>query len=395
MNRSGPRSAVTACNERLRVPQGEFELARYPTHANETLRAWDAADELLLRRLAERSEATDVNGEILIVNDNEGALSTALAAQHPLMLSDSYLAHVATCKNLARNGLDVSAVQRLASFSPLPASIDVVVMKIPKSRALLEDQLCRIAPHLHEKTVFIAGAMTKHIHTSTLKLFANIIGPTRTSLAERKARLIFCNPDRALERPPNPWPKTYTVGGNVVTSHAGVFSGSRLDSGTGLLLDHLTQPAEPLRVVDLGCGNGVLGMRTAFDNPEAEATFIDESYRAVASAEATFRANLGPERTARFLVGNGMFELAEGVPPWKGSIDRVLNNPPFHENHTIGDAMALQMFAESRDVLRRGGELWVVGNRHLRYEAKLKRLFGNCDVVASNARFVVLRAVRA
>jgi 23S rRNA (guanine1835-N2)-methyltransferase len=90
-----------------------------------------------------------------------------------------------------------------------------------------------------------------------------------------------------------------------------------------------------------------------------------------------------------------MFELAEGVPPWKGSIDWVLNNPPFHENHTIGDAMALQMFAESRDVLRRGGEVWVAGNRHLRYEAKLKRLFGNCDVVASNARFVVLRAVRA
>ena len=38
-----------ACNERLRVPQGEFEFARYPTPANETLRAWDAVDEFLLR----------------------------------------------------------------------------------------------------------------------------------------------------------------------------------------------------------------------------------------------------------------------------------------------------------------------------------------------------------
>ena len=394
MNRKGPRSSLAACNERLRVPQGEFELARYPTHANETRRAWDAADELLLRHLAER-EATDLNGEILIVNDDAGALSTALADHHPKMLSDSYLAHVATHKNLERNALDPSAVQRLASFGPLPASIDVVVMRIPKSLALLEDQLCRIASHIHERTVFIAGAMTKHIHTSTLKLFANIVGPTRSSLAARKARLIFCSPNCSLKRPPNPWPKTYTIGNNVVTSHAGVFSASRLDSGTGFLLGHLTQTAEPLRVVDLGCGNGVLGMRTAFNNPEAEVTFIDESYRAVASAEGTFRANLGPERTARFLVGNGMFELANGAPPCNGSIDRVLNNPPFHENHAIGDAMALQMFAESRDVLRRGGELWVVGNRHLRYEAKLKRLFGNCDVVASNARFVVTRAVRA
>jgi len=378
------------------VPQGEFQLVRYPTRADETLRAWDAADEFLLRHVpAGRSEGTEVMGEILIVNDNAGTLSTALADHHPWMLSDSYLAHVATRKNLARNARDVSAVHLLASFDPPPASIDVVMMKTPKSLALLEDQLHRIAPHIHEKTVFIAAAMAKHIHTSTLKLFANIVGPTRSSLAERKARLIFCEPDRALERPPNPWPKTYTVGNNVVTSHAGVFSASRLDSGASFLLDHLTQPAGPLQVLDLGCGNGVLGMRTAFSNPEAEVTFIDESYRAVASAEATFRANLGPERTARFLVGNGVFEVANGAPPSKGSIDRVLNNPPFHENHAIGDATAWQMFTESRDVLRPGGELWVVGNRHLAYQAKLKRLFGNCDLVASNARFVVLRASRA
>jgi len=377
------------------VPQGEFELARYPTRANEKLRAWDAADEFLLRHLASRSEAIDAADEILIVNDSWGALSAALADHHPLTVSDSYLSHAATHQNLARNALDVSAVRPLASFDPLPASIDVVVMKIPKSLALLEDQLHRIAPHIHEKTVFIAGAMTKHIHTSTLELFANIVGPTRTSLAERKARLIFCEPDPALERPRNPWPKACTVGNNVVTSHAGIFSATRLDSGAGFLLSHLKQPAGPLRVVDLGCGNGILGMRTAFSNPEAEVTFIDESYRAVASAEATFRANLGPERTARFLVGNGVFDVTNGGPLAKGSIDRVLNNPPFHENHAIGDAVAWQMFTESRDVLRPCGELWVVGNRHLAYHAKLKRLFGKCDLVASNARFVVLRTARA
>src|SRR5579862_3276624 len=126
----------------MKVPQGEFDLARYPTSTNKTLRAWDAADEFLLRHLA-RSEVPDVKGEILIVNDNAGALSTALAGHHPRMLSDSYLAHVATHNNLARNGIDVSAVQRLTSFDPLPSSIDVVVMKIPKSLALLEDQLHR------------------------------------------------------------------------------------------------------------------------------------------------------------------------------------------------------------------------------------------------------------
>jgi len=371
---------------------GDFELERYPRRASETLQAWDAADKLILRQLEDRDETT---GDVLVVNDSWGALSTALAHRRPSTLSDSYLAHAATRENLTRNHIDLAAVRLLTSFDPLPARIDVVVMKVPKSLALLEDQLHRIAPHLHDKTTVIAAAMTKHIHVSTLDLFANIVGPARTSLADKKARLIFCEPDPNLQRPPNPWPKTYTVtpGREVVTNHAGVFAAKRLDGGARLLLEHLPRRDGPQRIVDLGCGNGVLGVRTAIDSPKAEITFVDESYRAVASAEATFRANLGPDRMAHFVVGNGLFDLGNDAPATVG-FDLVMNNPPFHENHAISDATAWQMFVESRDALRPGGELWVVGNRHLGYHGKLKRLFCNCDIVAGNAKFVVLRATK-
>ena len=146
-------------------------------------------------------------------------------------------------------------------------------------------------------------------------------------------------------------------------------------------------------MVDLGCGNGILGVRAAIRSPKAEVTFIDESYRAVASAEATFQANLGLERRANFVVGNGLFDLGNGAQVAVG-FDLILNNPPFHENNAISDATAWQMFVESRDALRSGGELWVVGNRHLSYHAKLKRLFGNCDIAASNAKFVIMRATK-
>jgi 16S rRNA (guanine1207-N2)-methyltransferase len=354
------------------------------------LQAWDAADNLILQYIVDHGGAS---GSVLIVNDSWGALATGLAGFRPLSLSDSYLVHAATRENLRRNHIDVVAVTLLRSFDALPDRIDTVVMKVPKSLALLEDQLHRIAPHLDGKTAVVAGAMTKHIHMSTLELFAKIIGPTRTSLAEKKARLIFCEPDPNLQRPPNPWPMTYTMspGNEVVTNHAGVFAAERLDAGTRLLLEHLPSRGGPKRIVDLGCGNGLLGVRAAIANPEAEITFIDESYRAVASAEATFRANLGVDRTAHFVVGNGLFDLGNGEPA-KVGFDVVLNNPPFHENHAISDATAWQMFVESRDALRPGGELWVVGNRHLGYQAKLTRLFGNCEIAASNARFVVLRA---
>ena len=51
-------------------------------------------------------------------------------------------------------------------------------------------------------------------------------------------------------------------------------------------------------------------------------------------------------------------------------------------------------FTESKDALEDKGELWVIGNRHLAYHAKLKHLFGDCDVVASNKKFTLLKATK-
>ena len=265
-------SIVRENQSNLAPSQVDFELERYPRGAHEALQAWDAADILILRQLEDHSETL---GDVLIVNDDWGALSTALAHRRPSTLSDSYLAHAAARENLRRNHIDLAAVSFLTSLDPLPARIDTLVMKVPKSLALLEDQLHRIAPHLHGKSTVLAGAMTKHIHRSTLDMFAKIVGPTRTSLAEKKAQLIFCETDPNLQLPPNPWPKTYTVipGDQVVTNHAGVFAAERLDAGASLLLKHLPRRDGPHRIVDLGCGNGVLGVKAAIGSPEAEVTF--------------------------------------------------------------------------------------------------------------------------
>jgi 16S rRNA G1207 methylase RsmC len=50
------------------------------------------------------------------------------------------------------------------------------------------------------------------------------------------------------------------------------------------------------------------------------------------------------------------------------------------------------MFEQSANVLRQDGALWVVGNRHLDYHVKLKHWFRSVNVVASNKKFVILRA---
>ncbi|TQF02144.1 methyltransferase [Kitasatospora acidiphila] len=376
---------------------GDYQLTRFPENPREQLRAWDAADEYLLRHLHGDTDTPPVplDGTVVVLGDRWGALATALAgASEATQISDSYLGREATRANLARNGAAADAVRLLTSVEAPPERIDVLLVRVPKSLAFLEDQLHRLAPALHAGSVVIGTGMVTEIHTSTLQLFEQIIGPTRTSLAAKKARLIFSTPQR-LSAPDNPWPLRYqlpdgigVLSGRTVTNHAGVFCADRLDIGTRFFLQHLPERQGPVHVVDLGCGNGVVGTAAALANPAAEVTFIDESYQAVASAEATFRENAGPDARAEFLAGDAL----AAVPP--GSVDLVLNNPPFHSHQATTDATAWRMFTGARRALRPGGELWVVGNRHLGYHVKLRRLFGNCHTVAGNPKFAVLRAVK-
>ncbi|MGW3247314.1 methyltransferase [Streptomyces sp. NPDC001070] len=377
------------------TPWGALELTRFPADPREQLRAWDAADDYLLRHLAE--SGTDLAGRITVLGDRWGALATALAAHRPVQITDSSLGQQATRANLRRNAPQAQ-VRMLTTRDDPPARIDVLLVRVPKSLALLEDQLHRLAPALHPGTVVVGAGMVTEIHTSTLRLFERIVGPTRTSLAVRKARLIFSTPDPAAARGTNPWPLRYALpdgigplSGRTVTNHAGVFCADHLDIGTRFLLQHLPSRHGPDHVIDLGCGNGVVGTAVALANPDSDVVFVDESHQAVASAEATFHDNAGPGAKARFLVGDAADVLTVSPP---GSADLVINNPPFHSHHSVTDATARRMFDTAHTALRVGGELLVIGNRHLRYHVRLRRLFGDCDVIASNPKFVILRAVK-
>lgn len=384
----------------MAVPQGTFELRRHPARDREELRAWDAADELLLSRLAGVDPGVgdgwapiEPPGATVVLHDAFGALAVALSDRSPTVVVDSHCSAIAIERNCGLNDIDPARVTVRTPLDELDGPVSLLVVRPPRNLALLEHLLRAVRPLLAPDAIVVGAEMVKHLHSSTLAVFERVLGPTTTSRAHRRARAIECRPDPALDPGPWEWPTTFTLepGTHRVTSWPGVFAASRLDHGTALLLEHLPETDGPETIVDLGCGNGVLGTFAAIENADAQITFVDDSHLAVASAVATFRDNLGTERSAGFVVGNGLFDPEVAEP---GSVGLVLTNPPFHEHRAMGDAVAWQMFSDAHRALRADGELWVVGNRHLAYHAKLHRIFGNCEVVGSSPKFVALRAVR-
>jgi 16S rRNA G1207 methylase RsmC len=372
-------------------------LDRFPiSQVNRSLQAWDAADEYLINYITEQV-LVKKNSSILIFNDTFGALTTNLSIDgNPVYcVNDSLLSEQGIKHNLEQNHLSTGNVHYLTSLEPLPSNIDLVVYKIPKSKSLLNYQLLEIKNTYPEHLIFIAGDRAKEIHSSTLKIFEKHLGTTTTSLALKKARLVFCQLDQKNKQQ-SPFPTiwdlepTYPVTTKfTISNHANVYARDKLDLGARYLLQSLPNVAQGAKVIDLGCGNGVLGLTVLAAQPLAEIHFVDESYMAIDSAKSNIEKNL-PEQLAQceFTVNDCLTNINER------NIDLVLCNPPFHQQTATTDHIAWQMFNDAFRVLKKGGELRIIGNRQLGYHVKLKRIFGNYNEIATNNKFVTLSAKR-
>ncbi|MDH4561441.1 class I SAM-dependent methyltransferase [Pseudomonas sp. BN411] len=363
----------------------QLDLVRQPEQQDDPLQAFDAADEYLLNHLHE--QGITANTRILVLNDSFGALAASLAAHAQVTSSgDSHLGHIALQRNLARNELDVGGVRFVPASEAAIGPFDRVLIRVPKTLALLEEQLIRLHGQLAPGATVVAAGMVKHLPHAAGDLLAKYIGPMQPSLAAKKARLLIAT---AEQKPAiaSPYPTRYQLDQPRLTlvNHANVFCRDGLDIGTRAFLPHLPRSLADVRAADLGCGNGVLGIVYALANPQAQMTLVDESYMAVQSAQENWRAALG-ERPADIRAGDGLAEQPSD------SLDLVLCNPPFHQQQVVGDFLAWRMFVQARNALVKGGELWIVGNRHLGYHAKLKRLFRGVEQVAATPKFVVLKA---
>jgi 16S rRNA (guanine1207-N2)-methyltransferase len=162
----------------------------------------------------------------------------------------------------------------------------------------------------------------------------------------------------------------------------GVFSWDRIDPGSALLIAHL--PALAGKGADLGAGLGLLA-HAVLASPRVEhLTLVDLDGRAV---EAAKRNVADPRAEIRWADVRAI-----GITP--ASLDFVVMNPPFHDAGTEDKQLSQTFIRQAASLLRKGGTLWLVANRHLPYEALLTELFRTATPRADQGGFKVIEAVK-
>ena len=154
----------------------------------------------------------------------------------------------------------------------------------------------------------------------------------------------------------------------------GVFSEKRVDAGSEILLSVLGDRAPPERIVDLGCGNGILGLMAAVHFPESQVVLLDADARAVACAKKNRDALEIRERCEVH-----WWDASE-APPDTG-FDLALINPPFHDGKAVDLAAARAIFFQLPIFMKVGATALIVANRTLPYEANLKDIGSTITLV--------------
>jgi len=161
---------------------------------------------------------------------------------------------------------------------------------------------------------------------------------------------------------------------------SGVFSKSRIDKGTALLMK--TLPASfSGRALDLGCGWGALGVWMAAMWPTAQVVMADINERAVHLSTQNLKRN---GLSAEVLVSDGLHSIS-------GLFDLIAMNPPIR----AGKATIFRLYEQSLKSLHKGGALYIVIQKKQGAESTLsfvRQLVTVASVVEKSGGYWVIRA---
>jgi len=270
-----------------------------------------------------------------------------------------------------------------APWDAPPAEADLVVLVPPTDRGSARVQAELAGAHAALKP---GGAAFIAMHKDQgakryEKLAAGLFGDLEVIAKDGGWRLVKARKSKLetleVEK------KVFQAADLTLSADPGVFAAGKLDLGTARLLQVVQlQDFAGKRVLDLGCGYGLIALKASLAG--AAVTAVDDDLLAVRSTHRN-AGRYGAD--VRALHSDVDSELQDET------FDAVLMNPPFHVGKQVVMEVPQAFLAAAYERLRPGGTLTFVANRALPYERELTG-FSSWETVPSDGQFKVLRAVR-
>ncbi|OOF52106.1 16S rRNA (guanine(1207)-N(2))-methyltransferase [Rodentibacter genomosp. 1] len=276
---------------------------------------------------------------------------------------------------------DYARTQSAVNFSiEFQGKADLIVYYWTKNKHEVQFQLMQIfANAAEEQEILIIGENRCGVRSAE-KMFSPFGDIAKIDSARRCGLYHFSLKKRPLFSLNAFW-KTYQhpqLQGLTIHSLPGVFSANELDVGTALLLSTLNHPIKG-KVLDLGCGAGIIGSLIKKTNPQSTVIMTDINAMALESARKTLSEN----QLEGEVFASDVFSNIEG------KFDLIISNPPFHDGIDTAYQAVETLISQAKWYLNQGGELRIVANAFLPYPDLLQQYFGKFEILAQTSKFKV------
>ena len=372
MNRSTPVPLQSAF--------GEFKLQC--SNNESSSQAWNQADSYLLNELAQHPDLTQQG--VATINDQFGALTIACSQFSPEIYNDSAIFKHWLSKNWQTDKTEpiIKPINQLSQSHQ-----KTFLLRLPKNLHFFQHQLSLLS-QLKDITVIVAG-MQKYWPKSFYETAYDYFDAVTVLPGVKKAKCMLLCKGKKNDLPAIKQILHFSEYDIGVINYPNVFSREGLDIGTRFFLENFPGLSNCKNIIDLACGNGILGIKALQLYEKTHVSFIDESWYATESCKDSLALNQISTERFDILQNDSLYNLQ--LP----ETDAILCNPPFHQQHSISDQTTKTMIQQCHQQLNSGGKLFLIGNRHLQYHIPLKKKFSQVQQLASNNKFILYQATKS
>ncbi len=260
----------------------------------------------------------------------------------------------------------------------IESAFNLIIFRITKSAAhnlrIVSQALKSLAP---KGRLFVAGGNKEGIKGVASKL--KKAGVITTVIANGGGgRILEIESDQSLDLEQELIDTTYTVDGKEITvaTQEGLFSYGKVDRGSSLLLNRI-QTCKKKRVLDLGCGSGILAS-VALEKGAESVVATDISAMAIDAAK-------------RNLPKDERVEVIESYigDRFEERFDLIITNPPFHEGKGTTNNLGEEWLDRCKELLSGRGKLLLVANMFLSYNRWGRTRFDHVEELERTDGFVI------